>query len=145
MCPALLVRPGDLPPMAQTPYRRSPPPMAIKTPPTKPCSTEADPGVVSCSFNLLAGMAPSIRLRPPILPVSFQGVTILGLQRVCTDKICPTCWLGDPTCGSEGEARGHATKVTDVLRKRVVVWWGQYGEKLDETNSDLTSAREKDK
>ena len=42
-----------------------------------------------------------------------------------------------------GETRGHATKVTDVLRKRVVVWWGQYGEKLDETNSDLAFAQEK--
>ena len=36
----------------------------------------------------------------------------------------------------------HATKVTDVWRKRVVAWRGQYGEKLAETNSDLTSPRE---
>ena len=79
----------------------------------------------------------------PLQP--FQGVTILGLQRVCRDQICPNLLAGGYNMRERGETGEHATKGTDVLRKRVVAWWGQYGEKLDGTNSDLTSAREKRK
>ena len=75
----------------------------------------------------------------------FQGVTILGLQRVCTDQILANLLAGGYNMRERGETGEHATKVTDVRRKRVVAWWGQYGEKLAETNSDLISARQKRK
>ena len=41
--------------------------------------------------------------------------------------------------GERGEIRGCAIKLADILRKRVVAWWGQYGEKLDGTNSGRVS------
>ena len=69
----------------------------------------------------------------------------MGLQRVCTDQICPNLLAGGYNMRERGETGEHATKGTDVWRKRMVAWWGQYGEKLAETNSDLTSAREKRK
>ena len=46
----------------------------------------------------------------------FQGVTILGLQRIFTNQIFSTRWLGI-TRGNmrgRGEIRGCATKVTDM-------------------------------
>ena len=54
--------------------------------------------------------------------------------------------------GERGEIRGCATKMADILRKRVVAWWGQHGEKLDGMNLGRVSmdtgrvfAREKKK
>ena len=70
-------------------------------------------------------------------------MTILGLQQVCTDQVCPNLLAGGYNMRERGETGEHATKVTDVWRKRVVASWGQYGEKFDGTNSDLTSVREK--
>ena len=69
----------------------------------------------------------------------FQGVTILGLQRVCTDQIFPNVLAEGYSMRERGETGEYATKVTYVWRKTVVAWWGQYGKKLDGTNSGRVS------
>ena len=75
----------------------------------------------------------------------FPGSDHLGPSEGLHGPNLPDSLAGGNNMRERGETRGHATEVTDVLRKRVVAWWGQYGEKLDETNSDLASAREKKK
>ena len=75
----------------------------------------------------------------------FPGSDHLGPSEGLHGPNLPNSLAGGNNMGERGETRGHVTKVTDVLRNEVIAWWGQYGEKLDETNSDLASAREKTK
>ena len=143
-CALLCSAVPEIPPIAETPHRRGlVGRFRLLTRKVLLDRSGSGSGILSLNLPGWCGIFdPTPSLDPP---KHFQGVTILGLQRVFTDQICPNFLAGGCNMKERGETGEHTTKLTDVWRKRVVAWWGQYGEKLAETNSDLTSAREKRK
>ena len=145
-CALLCSAVPEIPPVAETPHRRGlVGRFRLLTRKVLLDRSGSGSGILSLNLPGWCGIfdpTPSLDL-----PKHFQGVTILGLQRVCTDKICPNFLARGYNMRERGKTGEHATKVTDVWRKRVVAWWGQY-EWLEACRNELgldLCSREKEK